>query len=272
MNLLIFVVLFGIFDETEQCENFKYTKDVFAPNTIQIIANVTPGSLDYLRGVCTADCYASVQCNAVDFCGTYCRLIRGWDSFYNGSSLGTPCQRYQIECSPGQFYDRVLETCVSHDFCDFESEPETSCFLTEEPSTDNGDWTRGTGPTITSSTGPSAARFGSYYKYMNAAPLKRNEEVTLVSSKTFQGRSYCLTFYYHMLGSQMGDLTVSTQNGTEAPVGQWSVSGVNQDEWKEHRIDLSLDPHTKILITAKAGNGDLGDIAVDLLELWPYPC
>lgn len=43
------------------------------------------------------------------------------------------------------------------------------------------------GPTITSSTGPSAARFGSYYKYMNAAPLKRNEEVTLVSSKTFQG-------------------------------------------------------------------------------------
>lgn len=96
MNLLIFVVLFGIFDETEQCENFKYTKDVFAPNTIQIIANVTPGSLDYLRGVCTADCYASVQCNAVDFCGTYCRLIRGWDSFYNGSSLGTPCQRYQI--------------------------------------------------------------------------------------------------------------------------------------------------------------------------------
>lgn len=30
------------------------------------------------------------------------------------------------------------------DFCDFESEPETSCFLTEELSTDNGDWTRGT--------------------------------------------------------------------------------------------------------------------------------
>ena len=30
------------------------------------------------------------------------------------------------------------------DFCDFESEPETSCFLTEELSNDNGDWTRGT--------------------------------------------------------------------------------------------------------------------------------
>ena len=52
-----------------------------------------------------------------------------------------------------------------------------------------------------------------------------------------------------MLGSQMGDLTVFTQNGTEAPVGQWSVSGVNQDEWKEHRIDLSLDPHTKVYVT-----------------------
>ena len=71
----------------------------------------------------------------------------------------------------------------------------------------------------------------------------------LISYELLTGRSYCLTFYYHMLGSQMGDLTVFTQNGTEAPVGQWSVSGVDQDEWKEHRIDLSLDPHTKVYVT-----------------------
>lgn len=46
--------------------------------------------------------------------------------------------------------------------------------------------------TITGSdgpTGPNAAKFGSYYKYMNAAALsKRNEIMTLVSSKAFPGQ------------------------------------------------------------------------------------
>lgn len=48
------------------------------------------------------------------------------------------------------------------------------------------------GSTITGSdgpTGPNAAKFGSYYKYMNAAALsKRNEITTLVSSKAFKGQ------------------------------------------------------------------------------------
>lgn len=45
------------------------------------------------------------------------------------------------------------------------------------------------GPTVTPSTGPNAAKFGSYYKYMNAAALsKRNEVMTLVSSKAFTGQ------------------------------------------------------------------------------------
>lgn len=48
------------------------------------------------------------------------------------------------------------------------------------------------GSTITGSdgsTGPNAAKFGSYYKYMNAAALsKASDMVTLVSSKAFSGQ------------------------------------------------------------------------------------
>lgn len=215
---------------------------------------------------------SNIDCNAIDVCGTYCRLIRGWDSLYTEQNAATTCQRFQIECAAGQFYDRVLKTCVAHEYCDFEADPEVSCFLTEDQADDDGDWIRNTGPTNTGTTGPSAARFGSYYKYMDSAPMKRNEVVTLVSSKAFTARSYCLTFYYHMFGSQMGDLTVFTQNGTQSAVTKWTENTDRGDIWIQvPGIDLKLDPQTKILFTAKK-NGNAADIAVDLFELWPYPC
>ncbi|XP_065938524.1 MAM domain-containing glycosylphosphatidylinositol anchor protein 1-like [Magallana gigas] len=268
------LVLFSIFYGTEQCENFRYTKDVSAPNAIQIISNVSTESVDHLRGSCISECMSNIDCNAIDVCGTYCRLIRGWDSLYTEQNAATTCQRFQIECAAGQFYDRVTETCIAHDYCDFEADPEVSCFLTEDQTDDDGDWIRNTGPTSTPSTGPNAAKFGSYYKYMNAAALsKAGDMITLVSSKAFSARSYCLTFYYHMFGSKMGGLTVSTQNGTQSAVTKWTMSGNQGDVWIQvPGIDLKLDPQTKILITAMRDKDDEGDIAVDLIELWPYPC
>uniref|UniRef100_A0A8W8LNP4 MAM domain-containing protein n=2 Tax=Magallana gigas TaxID=29159 RepID=A0A8W8LNP4_MAGGI len=268
----VILVLFSIFYGTEQCENFRYTKDVSAPNAIQIISNVSTESVNYLRGSCVSECMSNIDCNAIDVCGTYCRLIRGWDSLYTEQNVATTCQRFQIECAAGQFYDRALERCVAHDYCDFEADPEVSCFLTEDLADDDGDWIRNTGPTNTGTTGPNAARFGSFYKYMDSAPMKRNEVVTMISSKVFTARSYCLTFYYHMSGSQMGDLTVSTQNGTQSAVTKWTRSGNQGDVWIQvPGIDLKLDSQTKILITAKR-DGNAADIAVDLFELWPYPC
>ncbi|XP_061186628.1 thyroid hormone-induced protein B-like [Saccostrea echinata] len=260
------------FPNSEQCENFRYTKDVFAPNSIQIISNVSASSLDYVYAICTAECFANWACNAVDVCGTFCRLIRGWDSLYSEENSTDVCQRYQIECSQGEYYDRLSKACVAHEFCDFESDPGTVCFLGED-SSDDGNWIRNSGTTNTASTGPSTAKFGSFYKYMDAATLKRNDEVTLVSTRTFMAKSYCLTFYYHMFGTQTGTLTVLTQNGTSSAETKWTVSGENQDVWREvPGIDLNLDSQTKILITATRDNGDYGDIAVDFVQLWPYPC
>lgn len=93
---VIILLLFSIFYGTEQCENFRYTKDVSAPNAIQIITNVSTESVDYLRGSCVSECMSKIDCNAIDVCGTYCRLIRGWDSLYMEQIAATTCQRFQI--------------------------------------------------------------------------------------------------------------------------------------------------------------------------------
>uniref|UniRef100_K1PCI9 Uncharacterized protein n=1 Tax=Magallana gigas TaxID=29159 RepID=K1PCI9_MAGGI len=141
---VIILLLFSIFYGTEQCENFRYAKDVSAPNAIQIISNVSTESLDHLRGSCVSDCMSNINCNAIDVCGTYCRLIRGWDSLYTEQNAATTCQRFQIECAAGQFYDRASKTCVAHNYCDFEDDPEVSCFLTDDLADDDGNWIRNT--------------------------------------------------------------------------------------------------------------------------------
>ncbi|XP_048740231.2 MAM domain-containing protein 2-like [Ostrea edulis] len=269
---ILFMWLFSAFSRTKQCENFRYTKDVPPASSFQVISNVSAASLEYLYAMCTADCFSHIECNAIDVCGTFCRLIRGWDSIYTEGNTSEQCQRYQVECGQGEFYDRVSKTCVSHDYCDFESDSEPSCFLAED-NTDDGDWIRNQGATPTSSTGPSIAKFGSYYKYVDTATLNTDNEVTLVSTKTFTARPHCLTLYYHMFGAHTGNLSVLVTNGTSPGETKWTVSGENQDIWKQVvGIDLDLDPQTQILITARKDNGTMGDIAVDFIELWPYRC
>lgn len=92
LALLLFSIIYG----TEQCENFRYTKNVAAPNSIQIISNVSTEFLNYLSVACIANCMSNINCNAIDVCGTYCRLIRGWDSLYTEQNAATTCQRFQI--------------------------------------------------------------------------------------------------------------------------------------------------------------------------------
>lgn len=63
---------------------------------------------------------------------------------------------------------------------------------------------------------------------------------------TFTEKMYCLTLYYHMYGSTIGELIIATQNGTQTPVTHWSMTGDQGNVW--HRlpgVSLSLDPHTK---------------------------
>lgn len=66
-----------------------------SPNAIQIICNVSTNFF-YLSVECITNCIYNTHCNAIDVSGTYCRLIRGWDSLYTEQNVATTCQRFQI--------------------------------------------------------------------------------------------------------------------------------------------------------------------------------
>lgn len=58
---------------------------------------------------------------------------------------------------------------------------------------------------------------------------------------------YCLSLYYHMYGSNIKSLIISTQNGTDAPVNHWTMMGNQGNAWNRlSGLNLRLDPQTKV--------------------------
>nr|XP_022298242.1 MAM and LDL-receptor class A domain-containing protein 1-like [Crassostrea virginica] len=257
---------------SSSCLQFELTGEVSTPDPVQLIANYSAVSRTELFGKCAPSCLRDKDCNAFDICEGECRTIRGWIPVYEDSNPSNLCERHQIECADRYYYDRRQDTCVLHYYCDFESVTEAGCFLTESHQ-DEFDWSRHTGSTPSSITGPSSAMLGSYYKYIETSYNSLNDRATLQSKVTFEEKMYCLTLYYHMYGSDIKELVIATQNGTQTPVTHWSMTGDQGNVW--HRlpgVSLSLDPHTKVLITGVHGSSFEGDIAIDFVELWPFDC
>ncbi|GEM_PF-3817442 len=113
----------------------------------------------------------------------------------------------------------------------------------EQVTTDDFDWTRQTGSTVSTNTGPSGAAVGSYYMYTeSSSPNYPSKNALLVSPCfDFSGiSSPQLSFQYHMYGANMGtaSLDVSTDNGSTW-TSVWTLSGDQGNSWETANVDLS---------------------------------
>jgi hypothetical protein len=144
----------------------------------------------------------------------------------------------------------------------------------QESGNDNFNWTRQSGGTPTSQTGPDAAYHGSHYWYTRAsggnapnksALLKTGKCLTLAAMNT-----PVFEFYYHMYGNQMGSLSVEISVDNEQNwVSVWSVSGNQGNQWRKAIIDLLpyKTDHTKIRVKGITGAGNRSDMAIDALYI-----
>ncbi len=153
---------------------------------------------------------------------------------------------------------------------------ETGLGLWTQETGDNFDWTRLTGTTPTSNTGPFGAASGSYYMYTEADGN---------NSRTANFKSPCfnligvtnprLTFVHHSYGSNMGTLNVqvSTDNGLTFPTTLWSRVGEVQKNTNSAWIPVSIDLSAytgqiiQIRIQGITGSGNNSDIAIDNVRL-----
>jgi MAM domain, meprin/A5/mu/Pregnancy-associated plasma protein-A/SprB repeat/Secretion system C-terminal sorting domain len=143
-----------------------------------------------------------------------------------------------------------------------------------QESADNFNWTRQSGATPTSQTGPNAAYNGTHYWFTKAsggnapnktASMKTSQclELTVLNNPVFE-------FYYHMYGNQMGSLSVEVSVNNELTwTTVWSKSGNQGNAWYKASIDLLpyRTPHTKIRIKGVTGTGSRSDMAIDAMYI-----
>ncbi len=159
----------------------------------------------------------------------------------------------------------------------------TSCSYTESFESDFGDWinsegddidwTRYTGSTPSSNTGPSSAYEGSYYLYTEASSSGYpNKQATLdgpcfdLSSLSNPG----LRFWYHMYGDAMGSLSVEvSDNNCASWTPVWSLFGDQGNSWYEAVVNLSAYSGStiKVRFVAVTGSSYTSDMAIDYVTV-----
>ncbi|XP_046856278.1 MAM and LDL-receptor class A domain-containing protein 1-like isoform X2 [Xenia sp. Carnegie-2017] len=145
-----------------------------------------------------------------------------------------------------------------------------SCPWHNAKTSDDFDWSIGSGSTSSSNTGPSkdskGSSSGNYFFIETSSPRQQGDKAWLVSQSFFNSRK-CLTFYYHMYGNDIGSLNVYRKiYGNK--YSAWSKSGNQGNAWLKAQVYVDGIYYTyKIIIEGVRGSGFEGDIAVDDIEL-----
>ena len=129
-------------------------------------------------------------------------------------------------------------------------------------------WQKDNQGTPTNNTGPQVdhtkgSKYG-YYMYVDASNGRYNSLASLQTPALHQAASTCqFTFWYHMLGRFIGQLSVATKVGSV--VSQvWTLSGNQGNMWKQAVVDIGrMSGPFQIIVQAKRSFSVIGDIAID---------
>ncbi|KAJ7394105.1 Serine protease 56 [Desmophyllum pertusum] len=146
--------------------------------------------------------------------------------------------------------------------CDFEKD---LCNWSQAKN-DKFDWTRRSGRTPSSSTGPSSGNKGSrFYIYIETSSPRRNGDNAILTFKGPNSKPVCVSFYYHMYGASIGKLRVYN-NGKVLK----SMAGNQGNSWK--KVDMTISGDYDLKIEGVRGSSYTGDIAIDDLSVADGPC
>ncbi|XP_062595881.1 MAM and LDL-receptor class A domain-containing protein 1-like [Saccostrea cucullata] len=261
----------------DNCQSLYYDGEVPKSSDLYVFETITTFPYS-MMAFCTNRCVDNLECLAVDICDSNgeksCRLVRFLKLNLTTTDSSKTCRRYKVDkrCGYGRHYDEILKECKPLYVCDFETITEPSCFL-EESQNDRFNWNRYSGRTGSTSTGPSGAKVGKYYKYIEASsPRVLGDNAKLVSNRVFKDETYCLSMYYNMYGQTTGTLKIQTRTGNDTAVTHWKKSDGQGTKWHSIELYLPLNDNTEIIIEAIRGSNFYSDIAVDYIVLWPIAC
>ncbi|PIK45149.1 hypothetical protein BSL78_17989 [Apostichopus japonicus] len=159
----------------------------------------------------------------------------------------------------------------SHD-CDFEV---NLCYWNQD-NTDDQNWTRFSGSTSSTGTGPSydhtLGNSAGWYIYLESTSGLTNDKARLLSStlSVDNGTQYCMEFWHHMYGPNIASLNIYTRQGADTLV--WTKSGEQGDFWIQGFVNIPLSGLYQIIFEATRGSSYQGDIAVDDIRFYLGRC
>ncbi len=145
---------------------------------------------------------------------------------------------------------------------------------------DDFDWSRTSGSTPTSFTGPNEAQDGNSYAFIETNGNTNSKAILF--SPCFDLTSATnprLTFFYHMFGSGTGEFAVelSTDNGLNFPTTLFTYSGQNHNNTNSSFTPISIDLSSyigqtiKLRVRAETGGSIYSDIAIDNFTIEDKP-
>ncbi|XP_067672557.1 meprin A subunit beta-like [Haliotis asinina] len=137
---------------------------------------------------------------------------------------------------------------------------------------DRTNWIRRKGKTPSGRTGPNydhTLSYEGYYVYMEAS--HHSHYTAVMASKQYGPGTYCVTFYYHMMGPDEGNLYLRVARGTQVQ-NIYHTSGNHGDIWRKVEVAYTAKDSFQFQFEGVIGSGSKSDIALDDIAVHTGAC
>ncbi|XP_076802493.1 MAM and LDL-receptor class A domain-containing protein 1-like [Clavelina lepadiformis] len=175
----------------------------------------------------------------------------------------------------------VPGACPPLGSCNFE---EGLCTWQNSENSDDFDWIRSAGETMTADTGPTVDHtlgtpYGVYLLMEASTPQVEGDMAKLFSVRFDSSMPRCIQFFYHMQAKtpdSIGTLEVVQYWNSDYNYVLWKDGISYGDVWIEAMVDLpnnvTVDEHYTVQFKATVGSSGYGDIAIDDLYVMSGEC
>ena len=132
------------------------------------------------------------------------------------------------------------------------------------------DWTRFSGATGSSNTGPTTAYDGTWYIYIECSfPTAYDvDDEQIIEYDIGSSENGYVDFYYHQYGVDQGALYLEGYNGSSW-VEIWSSTGDQGNQWNHiTSADSAFTAYSKLRFRNVSAGGYYGDVALDLVKVY----